>query len=219
MSHAFVKNHIHLAFGTKDRHPSISKDVQPELWSYMAGICRNQGMVPISINGMSDHAHVLFHLPPTIALAKAVQLLKTNSSKMDERSWTPFRLAGWIRRIQRERFEHGNRGEIYPQSGAASPQDDVRRRISSAAEETRHRSRCFITAWLCRPAKAGLELLLTLPTAYLPQQTKNGFAGDPGRGGLNNSALRADIASPSILIFTQRSSGYEKRRTINRMIA
>ena len=81
MSHAFVKNHIHLAFGTKDRQPSISKDVQPELWSYMAGICRNQGMAPIAINGMSDHAHILFHLPPTVALAKAVQLIKTNSSK------------------------------------------------------------------------------------------------------------------------------------------
>jgi REP element-mobilizing transposase RayT len=81
MSHAFVKNHIHLAFSTKDRQSSISKDVQPELWSYMAGICRNQGMPPIAINGMSDHAHILFHLPPTVALAKAVQLLKTNSSK------------------------------------------------------------------------------------------------------------------------------------------
>jgi REP element-mobilizing transposase RayT len=38
-------------------------------------------MAPIAINGMSDHAHVLFHLPPTVALAKAVQLIKTNSSK------------------------------------------------------------------------------------------------------------------------------------------
>jgi REP-associated tyrosine transposase len=38
-------------------------------------------MAPIAINGMSDHAHLLFHLPPTVALAKAVQLLKTNSSK------------------------------------------------------------------------------------------------------------------------------------------
>ena len=61
MSHAFVKNHIHLVFSTKDRQPSISKDVQPELWSYLAGICRNQKMAPIAINGMSDHAHILFH--------------------------------------------------------------------------------------------------------------------------------------------------------------
>jgi REP element-mobilizing transposase RayT len=81
MSHAFVKNHIHLIFSTKDRQPSISKDVQPELWSYVAGICRNQKMTAIAINGMSDHTHILFHLPPTIALATAIRLLKTNSSK------------------------------------------------------------------------------------------------------------------------------------------
>ena len=38
-------------------------------------------MAAIAINGMADHVHILFHLPPTIALAKAVQLLKSNSSK------------------------------------------------------------------------------------------------------------------------------------------
>jgi putative transposase len=81
VSHAFVKNHIHLVFGTKDRAPTIVKDIQPELWSYLAGICRNQGMAAIAINGMQDHAHVLFHLPPSMSLAKAVQLLKANSSK------------------------------------------------------------------------------------------------------------------------------------------
>ena len=81
MSHAFVKNHIHLVFSTKKHQPSIVKDIQRELWSYLAGICRNQGMAAISINGMEDHAHILFHLPPTMALAKAVQLLKANSSK------------------------------------------------------------------------------------------------------------------------------------------
>jgi putative transposase len=81
MSHAFVKNHIHLVFSAKDRTKSIAKDIQPELWSYMAGICRNQGMAAIAINGMEDHTHVLFHLPPTTSLAKAVQLIKANSSK------------------------------------------------------------------------------------------------------------------------------------------
>jgi REP-associated tyrosine transposase len=81
MSHAFVKNHIHLIFGTKNRTISIARDVQANLWSYLAGICRNQGMAAIAINGMEDHAHLLFHLPPIMSLAKAVQLIKANSSK------------------------------------------------------------------------------------------------------------------------------------------
>jgi putative transposase len=38
-------------------------------------------MAVIAINGMHDHAHLLFHLPPVLSLAKAVQLLKANSSK------------------------------------------------------------------------------------------------------------------------------------------
>jgi putative transposase len=55
VSHAFVKNHLHLIFSTKDRLKIIPKDVQPELWSYMAGICKNQKMAAIPIGGMDDH--------------------------------------------------------------------------------------------------------------------------------------------------------------------
>jgi putative transposase len=86
MSHAFARIHIHLIFSTKERRKIIADDIQPELWSYMAGICRNQGMTAIAINGTDDHAHALFHLPPSMALARAVNLLKANSSKwMNER--------------------------------------------------------------------------------------------------------------------------------------
>ena len=66
MSHAYVKNHIHLVFGTKERSASIAKELQREMWSYLAGICRNQEMASIAINGMEDHVHILFHLPPTM---------------------------------------------------------------------------------------------------------------------------------------------------------
>jgi len=81
MSHTYVKNHIHLVFSTKGRLKMISKDVQPELWTYMAGICRHHGLVPIAINGTDDHCHVLFHLPTTIEASKAVQVIKANSSR------------------------------------------------------------------------------------------------------------------------------------------
>jgi REP element-mobilizing transposase RayT len=81
LAHSFIRQHIHVIFSTKLRRKTISKKMQPQLWSYMAGICRNQGMAPIAINGMDDHAHVLFHCPPTLSLAKAVSLIKANSSK------------------------------------------------------------------------------------------------------------------------------------------
>src|SRR5215470_18835104 len=59
----------------------IAKQIQPRLWSYMAGICHNKGIEPIAINGMDNHVHVLIHLPPAIALAKAVNFIKSNSSR------------------------------------------------------------------------------------------------------------------------------------------
>jgi len=81
LSHTFDRIHIHLIFSTKGRQKLIPQEVQPKLWSYMAGICHNKGIEPIAINGTDNHAHVLFHLPPTIGLAKAVNLIKANSSR------------------------------------------------------------------------------------------------------------------------------------------
>jgi len=47
----------------------------------MAGIARQNGITPIAIGGFDDHAHVLIALPPTVTLAKAMQLIKAGSSK------------------------------------------------------------------------------------------------------------------------------------------
>ncbi len=81
MSHAFTKSHVHVVFSTKGRRKLISEGVQPQLWSYMAGICRNQKMVSVAVGGIEDHVHLLFHLPPTLTLSKAISLIKANSSK------------------------------------------------------------------------------------------------------------------------------------------
>jgi REP element-mobilizing transposase RayT len=51
------------------------------MWSYLAGICKNYEMSALAIGGTENHVHVLFALTPKLALAKAVQVLKANSSK------------------------------------------------------------------------------------------------------------------------------------------
>jgi putative transposase len=81
MSHTFSRNHIHLVFSTKERRKIISKDMQPRLWEYLGGISRKHEMIAVSVGGTDNHVHILLHLPPAIALAKAVLLLKSNSSK------------------------------------------------------------------------------------------------------------------------------------------
>ena len=81
MAHTYSRNHIHLVFSTKDRRNTIAKERLPELWAYLAGICKNYEMIAVAIGGTENHVHLLFHLPPKISLAKAVALLKANSSR------------------------------------------------------------------------------------------------------------------------------------------
>ena len=81
MAHSFSRNHLHVIFSTRERRKTIPREWQPRLWAYLAGICKNHGMIALAVGGTEDHVHLLFHLPPKLALAKAVLLLKSNSSK------------------------------------------------------------------------------------------------------------------------------------------
>lgn len=90
MSNTYTKCHIHVVFSTKHREKLIPQEIQPRVWAYIAGICQNHEIIPFQIGGMADHVHLLFHLPPRIALAKAVLLIKSNSSKWMNENGTAF---------------------------------------------------------------------------------------------------------------------------------
>lgn len=81
MSHTFTKNHQHIVFSTAKRRKLIDKPFQPNLWAYIAGICRNHRIYVRAIGGIEDHVHLLIELPPTLAVADAVGKVKSNSSK------------------------------------------------------------------------------------------------------------------------------------------
>ena len=81
MSHSYAQNHIHLVFSTKNREKVFARDFLPRLWSYTAAVCKNHDLLTFAVGGMEDHIHLLFRLPPTMTLANAVSLVKSNSSK------------------------------------------------------------------------------------------------------------------------------------------
>jgi len=81
LAHALVQNCLHVVFSTKDRLKLIPQEKQARTWAYLAGICRNEKIFVHEIGGMEDHVHMLIQLPPTIALADAVQEIKGSSSK------------------------------------------------------------------------------------------------------------------------------------------
>lgn len=81
MSHTYAQNVIHVVFSTKDRRKTISKDLQPRMWAYVSGICHNLGILVHAIGGTDDHIHFLIQIAPTLAVAKPVLTIKSNSSR------------------------------------------------------------------------------------------------------------------------------------------
>ena len=86
MPNSYVSNHVHVVFSTKERMKTISEELQPKLWAYLAGITKNHNMHAVAIGGVEDHVHALINLGALLGIAKAVQTLKANSSRwMNER--------------------------------------------------------------------------------------------------------------------------------------
>ena len=79
--HSFVSCLMHVVFSTKDRRPFITPELQERLWPYLGGIARENKMRALKVGGVADHIHILLSLPSTLAISKAVQLIKGNSSK------------------------------------------------------------------------------------------------------------------------------------------
>ncbi|MGA8272056.1 MAG: IS200/IS605 family transposase [Candidatus Sulfotelmatobacter sp.] len=81
MAHKYSNILIHCVFSTKDRRDLIPQEILPKLWKHFAGIGRNHGIPVLAAGGISNHSHLLIVLPSDIPVAKAVQILKANSSR------------------------------------------------------------------------------------------------------------------------------------------
>jgi putative transposase len=81
MANTFTSLHYHLVFSTKNRHPWLAADSQQRIWEYLGGIARDNHMKALQVGGIEDHVHIVLGAPPTMAVSKAVQLLKGGSCK------------------------------------------------------------------------------------------------------------------------------------------
>jgi putative transposase len=81
MSHSHVCCLVHVVFSTAERRPAIRKEMQERLYAYLCGIARENEIPTVAVGGDLDHVHLLISLPRTISISKAVQLLKSGSSK------------------------------------------------------------------------------------------------------------------------------------------
>ena len=95
MPQSLAKLHMHLIFSTKDRRPLIDDAIRTELHRYLGGVLKGLRCMPVLMNSVEDHIHILFDLARTISPAEAVQEIKTSSSKWINAQHQRYQTFGW----------------------------------------------------------------------------------------------------------------------------
>ena len=95
MSHSYLSCYIHYVFSTKGRQPWITSELQERLFEYMGGIAKTHKMKSIRVGGTENHVHQLISLPSTLTIARAVQLIKGNSSKWIHDTFPQYQYFEW----------------------------------------------------------------------------------------------------------------------------
>lgn len=70
----------HIVWGTKNREDFISPRWESDLYGYIWGKATALECIPHAIGGLPDHVHVVISIPPKLAVAKMIGLLKGSSS-------------------------------------------------------------------------------------------------------------------------------------------
>ncbi len=95
MAHTFTELLSHVIFSTKGRAASIDDELRPRLHSYIGGIIRELGGRAIAVGGTPDHVHILRCLPPSVPIADAMRVVKTNSSRWIHETSPNLRSFAW----------------------------------------------------------------------------------------------------------------------------
>ena len=75
MSQSLAKILVHLVFSTKEHYPYIEETVESELFAYIGDTIKRLSGMPIKINGMPDHIHILSSMPMTQGAALGCRIL------------------------------------------------------------------------------------------------------------------------------------------------
>ena len=142
MGHTYAANFLHCVFSTKGRRKTLTPEMQSRLEPYLAGIARANGFKILAARAVHDHAHILLSLPPSVALAKAMQLVKGGSSKWIHDTFPETQGFGW---------QEGYGAFSIGVSGLQTTIAYIER------QEEHHRERDFETEFIAFLKKHGIE--------------------------------------------------------------
>ena len=81
MSQSLSKMYVHAIFHVKNNDILIRPEDDDELYAYIGGVIKLSKSIPIIINGIDNHIHILCIMSKNICLADLMQDIKRNSSR------------------------------------------------------------------------------------------------------------------------------------------
>jgi putative transposase len=118
---SYVKIWIHAVWGTKNRHPYLTKEIRPQVIAHIKENAKGKEIFIDTINGYTEHLHCLMALNADMSISKAMQLIKGES-------------AFWVNRqkLTSAKFEWAD--EYFAVSVSESALDNVRAYINKQEE-------------------------------------------------------------------------------------
>ena len=81
MGQSLVKNYIHIIFSTKNRENYINQEIELEVFSYIASLCKSMDCAVQKVGGYNNHIHIMCSLSKNHTLVELIRVIKSNSSK------------------------------------------------------------------------------------------------------------------------------------------
>ena len=95
MSHSLSKLFIHIVYRIHASSVKIREEDESDLYAYIGNVIVSNGSMPIVINGMDDHVHILCILSKNMALAKLVEEIKRHSSRWIKKLHPHYKHFSW----------------------------------------------------------------------------------------------------------------------------
>ncbi|MGN6561057.1 MAG: IS200/IS605 family transposase [Thermomicrobiales bacterium] len=73
---------IHLVWGSWDRLPLLSPEIEQVVYRAISAKCAELGVQVVTIGGIEDHVHLLIRFPATLSIADLVKEIKGASSHL-----------------------------------------------------------------------------------------------------------------------------------------
>ncbi|MCP4198575.1 MAG: IS200/IS605 family transposase, partial [Proteobacteria bacterium] len=95
--HCVFYHRFHLVWSTKYRYQVLTGDVRFRVREIIRQVCAEQGVDIIKGVLSSDHVHMFVSIPPTVAVADLMRLMKGRSSHKVQREFANLKQRYWGR--------------------------------------------------------------------------------------------------------------------------